>query len=60
MSKNSFFFLSFLNILFFRICDEEEEVSLHLRVKRNRVVPFLNPANDADIKPAIYNIDEYV
>ena len=42
-----------------RICDEEEETPLHLRVNRSRSVPYPNSDTDTKIKP-IYNIDEYV
>jgi hypothetical protein len=42
-----------------RICDEEEEIPLHLRVTRSRSVPYPNSAADTKSKPT-YNIDEYV
>ncbi|CAF3351676.1 unnamed protein product [Rotaria socialis] len=40
------------------ICDEEEEIPLHLRVKHMRSTQHLNVLPDTKPKP-IYNIDEY-
>jgi hypothetical protein len=44
-----------------RICDEEEEIPLHQRVKHIRSTPYPNSNSNSDtkIKP-IDNIDEYV
>jgi hypothetical protein len=42
-----------------RICDEEEEIPLHQRVKHIRSTPYPNSISDTKIKP-IDNIDEYV
>jgi hypothetical protein len=42
-----------------RICDEEEEIPLHQRVKHIRSTPYPNSNSDTKIKP-IDNIDEYV
>lgn len=42
-----------------RICDEEEDIPLHLRVKPTRSVPYPNSMIEEQTKPA-YNIDEYV
>jgi hypothetical protein len=42
-----------------RICDEEEEIPLHLRIKRTRSIPYTNSTSNTNTKP-VYNIDEYV
>ena len=42
-----------------RICDEEEEIPLHLRIKNHRSKPYPTSTTDTDTKPT-YNIDEYV
>jgi len=62
MSKNVFSINYTLNLFVFsiiRICDEEEDIPLHLRVKRTRSVPYTNPVPDTKTKPPP-NIDEYV
>lgn len=44
-------------VFFIRICDEDEEISLHQRIQRSR--PAIYPSGLADTKPTpVYDIDE--
>ncbi|CAF2913796.1 unnamed protein product [Rotaria sp. Silwood2] len=48
---------STIDMIIDEICDEEEEIPLHLRVKHMQSVPY---SSNTDTKPKpIYNIDEY-
>ncbi|CAF1070651.1 unnamed protein product [Rotaria sp. Silwood1] len=49
---------STVDMIIDEICDEEEEIPLHLRIKHTRSDPYLNIDTDTKPKP-IYNIDEY-
>ncbi|CAF3854357.1 unnamed protein product [Rotaria sordida] len=49
---------STIDMIIDEICDEEEEISLHLRIKQTRSIPYPNLTTDTKPKP-IYNIDEY-
>ena len=48
-----------LDMIIDEICDEDEEIPLHLRAKRQQSVSFPNLVTDTKEKPT-YNIDEYV
>ena len=42
-----------------RICDEDEDVPLHLRIKYTRSLPSLYSNPDTKVQPTQHNVDEY-